>query len=127
MSDAPQLDPYRHLKRLNKVFGVSRRIQKLAQSHIKPESTPQEILEQNEFLANAKISRDKRIGTIDAVHRCIIETVASQFSIQYEDLLEGIVDCEHYIELLQSFVAKSGRKVLLVYYDVFAYPPKGKS
>lgn len=126
MGDGPAFDPYRHLKRLNKVFGVSKRIHQLAQSHVKPEITSKELTEEAEFLVNAKLKRDKRINSIDTVHHSIIEVIASHFNVQYENLLEGIVDSDQYVDLIRECIEKHGRKAILFYYDVFNYPPKGK-
>lgn len=54
MTDERDVDPERHLKRLQKVFGVSKKIQELAVSTTKGDATTHEFIKEAEVLMRAK-------------------------------------------------------------------------
>lgn len=125
MSDEKHLDPERHLKRLQKVFGVSKRIQELALSAIKEDATSEEMKRTAELLAKSKIDRKKRMDLLDSRHQFILDMVADQFNITSDQLIQGIIDENIHVNFLHEFVKKNGLQVLIFYYDLFPHPPKG--
>lgn len=127
MADEQHLDPERHLKRLQKVFGVSKKIQELALSAIKEDATSEEMKKAAEALANAKIDRIKRMDLLNLRHQFIIDSIAEQFNVISDELIQGIADEDIHVNLLHEFVEKNGSKVLIFFYDQFPHPPKGCS
>lgn len=125
MTDQNDLDPDRHLKRLQKVFGVSKKIQELAVSKIKSDPTSDELIKEAESLAEAKNKRKQRIDSIDAQHRYVIDMVADQFNVSGDELIEGVADAYKNVQLLHSIVEKNGHRAIIFFYDSFNHPPKG--
>lgn len=64
MTDERDVDSERHLKRLQKVFGVSKKIQELAVSTTKGVATTLELIIEAETLMRAEAARGKRIESI---------------------------------------------------------------
>lgn len=121
----PEVDPERHLKRLQKVFGVSGHIQNLAiRRHKSPTQITKEV-EEKAILAKSKGLRKDRLREIGQIHRYILEVIANAFQIDTDKAIDGIIDSDWYIELLRSFVNKNGRSVIVFFYDWFPYPAIG--
>lgn len=120
-------DPDRHLKRLQKVFGVSERIQQLAlRRHTSPKKITKEEQER-ELLGKSKELRKRRLGVLTASHRFVLEMVGEHFGLEADGVEEGVVDDDHYVRLLDEFVCKDGRMAIMFFYDEFTHPSVGTS
>lgn len=124
--EEPVGDPDRHLKRLQKVFGVSGRIQNLAIRRHKSPTRINKEAEQKAILAKSTDIRKARLNEIGQVHRFILESVANVFKIDTDRAIDGIADADRYIGLMKEFVQKRGRFAIVFFYDWFPYPGIGK-
>lgn len=127
MADDIDVDPERHLKRLQKVFGVSKKIQQLAVSTLKRDTTTHDLIKEAEALNRAKIARAKRIEAIEPQHQHITEMVADLLNIPADEIIASMADTERNIEFLSSILEKMGIKAVLFLYDEFPHPSKGES
>lgn len=125
MSSPPEPDPERHRKRLEKVFGVSGRIQQLAVRRRESPTIITKNADDNVLLAKSLELRALRLAAIGPAQRFILETVAFHFDVKIETMVEGMCDDDAYIELLSSFVARDGRKCIAFFYDEFQHPSIG--
>ena len=119
------LDPERHLKRLEQVFGVSERIQQLAVSQRVIEKTPSNLLVEEKLLSDAKQRRNDRISSLEAIPQHVLAVVADQLGIGVNQLIDGLADGDAYVGLVQSLVQKNGRKVVMFIHGLFDHPAKG--
>lgn len=126
MADERDVDPERHLKRLQKVFGVSKKIQELAVSTVKGDASTHDLIKEAEALTRAKAARGKRIESIEPQHQYIIDMVAEMLDVQADEVVAGIADAEQNVGLLNSIVEKMGAKAVIFLYDQFPHPTKGK-
>lgn len=120
------VDPERHLKRLQKVFGVSKKIQELAVSTVKGDATTLDLIKEAEAITRAKAARAKRIESIEPHHQYIIDMVAELLDVSADEVVAGIADTEHNVKLLNSIVDKMGAKAVIFLYDQYPHPTKGK-
>lgn len=125
MTSPPEPDPERHLKRLEKVFGVSGRIQELAIRRRKSPTKVTKNADDKVLLAKSLELRALRLAAIGSVQRFILDSVAFHFDVKLETIIEGMCDDDAYIELLSSFVARDGRKSIAFFYDEFQHPSIG--
>lgn len=125
MADERILDPERHLKRLQKVFGVSKKIQELALSSIKSDPTAEQLKKEAAALENAKLLRRMRHTRLDSVHRQLIEIAAEHMNLSPDEIIEGIIDEDNHIDIIDHFLSENGSRSLFFYYDYFSHPPKG--
>lgn len=115
-------DPDRHLKRLQKVFGVSGRIQNLAiRRHTSPRKITKEEQER-ELLGKSKEMRKKRLTVLQPTHRFVLEMVGEHYGIESDAAEEGILDDDLYVRLMDEFVMKGGRMAVMFFYDEFLHP-----
>lgn len=126
MSSPPEPDPERHLKRLEKVFGVSGRIQQLATQRRKSPTKVTKNADDKVLLAKSLELRALRLAAIAPPQRFILDTVASHFNVNVETMVEGMCDDDAYIQLLNNFVARDGRKFIAFFYDEFQHPSIGE-
>lgn len=120
-------DPDRHLKRLQRVFGVSTRIQDLAiRRHVSPRKITKEEAER-EQLANSKDMRKKRQAILQPPHRFVLEVVGEHYGLECDPVEAGVLDDDQYVRLLDEFVQKEGRMAILFFYDDFSHPAVGES
>lgn len=125
MPDERNVDPERHLKRLQKVFGVSKKIQKLAVSTVKGDATTDDLIKEAEAFTRAKAERGKRVESIGPHHKYIIDVVAEMLDVHADEVVAGLADAEQNISLLNSIVGKMGAKAVIFLYDQFPHPAKG--
>lgn len=123
--EEPAPDPDRHLKRLQKVFGVSAKIQNLAIRRHKSPTRINKEAEQKAILAKSSDLRKVRLNEIGQVHRFILDSVANVFDIDTDRAIDGMADADRYIGLLKEFVQKNGRLAIVFFYDWFPYPGIG--
>lgn len=126
MTDEHDVDPERHLKRLQKVFGVSKKIQQLAISTLKSDASTHDLIKEAEALTRAKAARSKRIESIEPQQQHILDMVAEMLNIHADEVIAGIADSEQNIVRLNSMIEKMGAKALLFFYDEFSHPTKGR-
>lgn len=126
MPDERDVDPERHLKRLQKVFGVSKKIKELALSTVKGDDSTRDLIKEAEALTRAKAARGKRTESIEPHHQYIIDVVAELLNVPADEVIAGIADSEQNVGLLNSMVEKMGAKAVIFLYDKFAHPSKGK-
>lgn len=125
MAHQPEPDPERHLKRIEKVFGVSELIQTLAIRQYKSPTKIAKDVELKDVLAKSKDLRTKRLAALGTTERYVLEMVAEQFCCDTESIVDGMVDSDGHIELLKSFVEQDGRLAVMFFYDLFAHPAGG--
>lgn len=118
-------DPEEHLKKLVKVFGVSKKIQQLALANIGPDQTPEEILRENKLIARAKAMRQERMSSLGPVHTIILEIVAQQLNITLDEVKAGIADSDLNINSLKGVTQKDGLRAVIFSYDLYDHPSKG--
>lgn len=117
-------DPYLSFKRIGLSISVAARLKKLFKNRPKiKQRTPEEIEE--ELLANAKQSRDKRIADFGPIQRHIFGLVAKHYNIGVDDIVQGVADSEEDTEILNSFCKKNGHSVIVFLYAKFKCPGKG--
>lgn len=126
MPDERDVDPERHLKRLQKVFGVSKKIQELALSTVKGDDSTRDLIKEAEALTRSKAARGKRIESIEPHHQYIIDMVAELLDVPADEMIAGIADSEQNVDLLHSMVKKMGAKAVIFLYDEFMHPSKGE-
>lgn len=115
-------DPDRHLKRLHKVFEVSKRLQNLAtRRHASPTKITKEQKER-ELLGRSKELRTARQARLQATHRHVLELCAEHFGLDADTVEAGLLDDDLYVRLVDEFVLKGGRMAVLFFYDEFAHP-----
>lgn len=112
--EVPEVDPERHLKRIRKAFQVSQRIQKLVRERRKSPPTVSSELELRHALEVARGQRADRLGKIAARERYVIELVSDLIGEDADALMEGFVDCQDNIILLQEFYERDGRRSIII-------------
>lgn len=120
------VDPERHLKRLQKVFGVSKRLKELATNTLKTDGSTHELIKEAEALTRAKAFRAKRTGCIEPHHQYLIDLVAEMLDIPTDEVTAGMADADQNINLLQSIMEKMGVTAVIFQYDNFPHPSRGK-
>lgn len=142
-------DPDRHLHRLNKVVGVSTRIQSLAtkrrrstQIETKEERDKRLLVSsdkfgfsgstaanQNRFHSLQKAARDERAGRksqIGSNERYVLEIAAFSLDVEEEFLMECAADSAENIEAICELFRENSSSSLLVQYQFSDPPSLGK-
>lgn len=119
------LDPERHLKRLRKVVGVSKRIKELADSKSQYFTAADDKAKDAEALEEARDKRRQRINSLELVHSNILTVIAKMLNISLEEAQEGMADSDRHIQLIKNLTEAKGRKAVLFTYDLYDQPPKG--
>lgn len=125
MAALPEPDPDRHLIRLQKVFGVSGRIQDLAIRRRKSPTIISKDEKDREMLARSKDLRSKRLNGIGVVQRFILDLVAAHYDCETDIISDGICDEDRHCELLDSFITRDGHMAIAFFYDEFSHPGVG--
>lgn len=116
----------RQLDQLRKVFGVSYRIQSLAmRQRISPRKVGAKEIEKA-TLGKSKEKRQKRVSLIGPRERFILEIVAEYFNIDPDECVEGVVDADEHIELMEKFFVRDGSMAVMFFYRNLKHPPLGK-
>lgn len=118
-------DPERHLKRLQATFGVTTRVQQLATKRRKSPTKISKDAEEKALLAQSKEMRTRRLGAMMPVHRFICEAVGEHYSLECDEVVEGVIDDDLYVELLDEFTKKDGRMAVMFFYGEFQHPALG--
>lgn len=88
-------------------------------------ASAEDLRKEAELLNAAKEKRASRKNAIEASHRYIIDVAAELFGTTGDELIEGIVDSQRHIEILQKFCEENGSKAFFIFYDTFDYVSKG--
>lgn len=118
-------DPDRHIKRLNQLFGVTSRLQELAVRRRKSPTKISKDAEEKAALAQSKEARTRRQGAMTPPHRFICEVVGEHYGLECEEIVEGVIDDDQYVQLLDEFVKKDGRMAVMFFYGEFQHPSAG--
>lgn len=119
------LDPERHLKRLQKVFKVTRRLQEIAEARIQHDASSEAKAQEAEAFARAKKRRQERICSLDPVHIGIIEMTAELLNISVDEAKDGIADSDEHVRILKNLSVANGIKALVFSYGLNDHPSKG--
>ncbi|XP_076295220.1 dynein heavy chain 8, axonemal kl-3 [Lasioglossum baleicum] len=92
---------------------IDRRIEELLKRRVALESVPTESLKDR--LAKFKEQRHARQGLLKATHRQLVEVVAFILNVDPDVLEEGILDKDEYIAVFDSFLAKDGKRAILIH------------
>ncbi|XP_017155681.1 dynein heavy chain 8, axonemal isoform X2 [Drosophila miranda] len=116
------MDPDRNVKRLRKLFGVSRTILKRAAR--RPSVSDQEREEQQrkrfQFLREM---RQQRISSLGANHRYVLEICADMCGLDTEEVVTGVVDENKYVENLNGLFNERGpMAIMLSNAEMMGYP-----
>lgn len=122
----PDDDPERHLKRLQQVFGVTSRIQELATKRRKSPTKISKDAEEKALLAQSKELRTRRMGAMTPAHRFVCEVVGEHYGLECDEVVDGVIDDDQYVQLLDEFIKKDGRMALMFFYGEFQHPPLGE-
>lgn len=116
------MDPERNVKRLRKLFGVSRTILKRAAR--RPSISDQESEEQQrKRFQMLREMRQQRISSLGANQRYVLEICADMIGIDTEEVVTGIVDENIYVDNLNGlFEAKGPMAVMLSNAPMIGYP-----
>lgn len=125
-SNDAKLDPDRHMKRLQKVFGVSKRIKEFTDLRVQSSANAEEKTKAAEALEEARTKRRHRISSLEVIHSNILEIVADMLDISIEQAQDGMADSDEHIQLIKSLTAAKGRKAVIFTWDLFEHPPKGE-
>lgn len=125
MDDDSILAPDRHFKNLQRVFGLSATLHDLAVANISRDETAEQLIKEQQLLAEAKQKRADRKKLIDTTHRYVIDVIANLLVVSADDLIEGIIDDQRHIELFQNFFEENGSNAFFLFYDNFEYVSKG--
>lgn len=119
-------DPDRHLKRLQQTFGVTNRVQQLAIRRRKSPTKISKDAEEKALLAQSKEMRTRRLGTIQPPHRYVCEVVGEHYGLECDEIVEGVIDDDRYVELLEEFIKRDGRMAVMFFHGEFQHPSIGK-
>ncbi|XP_026846872.1 dynein heavy chain 8, axonemal [Drosophila persimilis] len=116
------MDPDRNVKRLRKLFGVSRTILKRAAR--RPSVSDQEREEQQrkrfQFLREM---RQQRISSLGANHRYVLEICADMCGLDTEEVVTGVVDENKYVDNLNGLFNERGpMAIMLSNAEMMGYP-----
>lgn len=116
----PALEPY--LEFLTDTYGISARVQRLAiaRAQSPPKITAEQIL--REQLETARAQRKRRDAIVSTVHRCVCEIVGEHYGVEGDDVADGVLDDDHYVELLNQFVTAGTRQAVMFFYGDYSYP-----
>lgn len=103
--------------KLQKLFGVSRKIKKLLHKQFK--QTPEEMAI---FLLAHKEHRQARLGSLAANHRFVLEIVADCLAMDNDEIIAGIIDDSEYVDLISSLFNEQGVSVCLISYQTMVLP-----
>lgn len=104
-------------EKLQKLFGVSRKIKKLLHKQVKQTSEELAI-----FLIEQKEQRQARLGSLAANQRFVLEIVADFLALDNDELLAGITDDEEYVDLIGSLFTEQGASVCMISYQNLEVP-----
>lgn len=62
---------------------------------------------------------------LKATHRQVLEVAAFILNVDPDTLEEGIIDKDEYINVLDSFFLKDGKRAILIHYQPMEPPPFG--
>ncbi|XP_013102946.2 dynein axonemal heavy chain 8 [Stomoxys calcitrans] len=117
------IDPDRNIKKLQKLFVVSRTIQKQTTRRFSATDKDEEELERKRA-HHLKELRQQRISSLGANHRYILEIGAELLGIDMEEIVMGVVDEPEFVDLLSAMLEKSGPRVCMICYAAqLGYPP----
>lgn len=117
----PELEPY--LKFLTDTYGITPRCQRLAMARAvsPPRISAEEILRAK--LENAKKQRKVRDTIVSTPHRWVCEVVGEHFGVDTDAIVDGVLDDDYYVMLLDQFVQAGSRMQVLFSYDWYSHPP----
>lgn len=121
----PDADPDRHIKRLEKVFGVSAQIHGLV---LKREKSSHQLTKEQEIqetLAKSKIRRTERLNNIGQCQHYVLDIAADYFGVQTDTIINGIADADQDVELMKSFAEANGKLAIMLFYEELPHPPLG--
>lgn len=116
------IDPDRHIKRLNMVFGVSKRLQTLAYQRFHSPTGVSKEQQERELIAKSKEMRTARSVVLQPPHRFVLEMVSEHYGLTPDEVEAGILDDDQYVQLLDEFCAAGMRMAIMFFYDEFIYP-----
>ncbi|OAD58895.1 Dynein heavy chain 8, axonemal [Eufriesea mexicana] len=100
---------------------IDRRIAELLKRRVGLEGLPTETLK--EKLAKFKEKRNARQALLKATHRQVLDVAAFILNVHPDLLEEGIIDKDEYINVLDSFFLKDGKRAILIHYQPMEPPP----
>lgn len=122
MSEPPEDDPERHLKRLHDVVGVSTRIQELA---LRRRLSPPIITKEEKFqevVAKAKDARSGRLSQLGPKQNYLIDIASTCFKVPAETITECVIDCQQTVNLFVEFFEAVGLQVILMQHQLDVAP-----
>lgn len=119
-------DPDRHLHRLQQTFGVTTRLQQLATKRRKSPTKISKDAEEKALLAQSKEMRTRRLGAMTPVHRFVCEVVGEHYGLECDEVVDGVIDDDKFVQLLDEFAKKDERMAVMFFYNEFQHPPVGK-
>lgn len=118
-------DPERNSKKLFKLFGVSRTIQKQTTARRVSVSDQERDELERKRIQLLKESRQQRISSLGANHRYVLEIVADLNNTDTEEVVMGVADDNQYVDLLNSVMTKGGSRACMISYaQMEGYPPE---
>ncbi|KRG00444.1 uncharacterized protein Dwil_GK27843, partial [Drosophila willistoni] len=118
------MDPERNVKRLRKLFGVSRTILKRAARRPSVSDQEREEQQRKRFQLLREL-RQQRISSLGANQRYVLEICADMSGVDTEEVVTGIVDESKYVENLNGlFEEKGPLAIMLCNAYMIGYPPE---
>lgn len=66
-----------------------------------------------------------RQSLLKTTHRTVLDVASLILNVDTDQLEEGVVDKDEYIQVLSDFFVKNGRRVLIIYYQSMSPPEFG--
>lgn len=122
MSEPPEVDPERHLKRLHGVVGVSKRIQDLVlRRRVSPPLITQED-KVKEIVLKAKDARANRLSQLGPKQYYLIDIASVCFKVPNESIVDCIIDTQQTVDLFLQFFEAVGMQIILMQHQMDAAP-----
>ncbi|XP_037951167.1 dynein heavy chain 8, axonemal [Teleopsis dalmanni] len=117
-------DPDKNIKKLHKLFGVSRAIQKQTSRRISVVDQEREEIERKR-LQYFKELRQQRLSSLGANERYVLEICADVMGVDIDELIAGLIDKISYTDSLLSLFSEKGQRACMISYaDMFGYPTR---
>lgn len=107
------MDPERNVKRLRKLFGVSRTILKRAARRPSVSDQEREEQQRRRFQLLREM-RQQRISSIGANHRYVLEIFADMSGLDTEEVVTGMVDEIKYVDNLNWLFEEKGPMAIMI-------------
>ncbi|EDV57152.2 LOW QUALITY PROTEIN: uncharacterized protein Dere_GG23061, partial [Drosophila erecta] len=107
------MDPERNVKRLRKLFGVSRTMLKRAARRPSVSDQEREDQQRRRFQLLREL-RQQRISSLGPNQRYVLEICADLLGIDPEEIVSGIVDESKYVENLNGIFEEKGPMAIMI-------------